>query len=94
MATGDILLVEIRDDGWSADVYIQDFTLNTIFDFGTPGDLSTAKMFLTVYSESYDSSGTLGNSSRFVYGTKAIRKPYPNEADIDKIGRASCRERV
>jgi hypothetical protein len=94
MATGDITSVTIRSDGWSADVVVEGFTTGATYDFGTPGATGTSKFYLTVVSEGYNSAGTLGTVTRVVYGTKAIRKAYPNNAQLDETGGGNLTVRV
>lgn len=84
MATGDILSVTARADGWSADVKIEGFTTGATYDFGTPGATGTSKFYINVTSEGYDATGSLGTIARVVYGTLEVRKPYPDEADTDE----------
>lgn len=84
MATGDILSVTARADGWSADVKIEGFTTGATYNFGTPGATGTSKFYINVTSEGYDATGSLGTIARVVYGTKAVRKPYPDHATIDE----------
>lgn len=82
MATGDITSVVVRSDGWSLDVTIEGFTTGASYDYGTPP--GSAKFTCTVTSEGYDATGSLGTTSRTIYGTKTVRKPYPDEADLDE----------
>lgn len=84
MATGDILSVTARADGWSADVKIEGFTTGATYDFGTPGATGTSKFYINVTSEGYDATGSLGTIARVIYGTLEVRKPYPDEADTDE----------
>lgn len=91
-ATGDITGVEISPSGAEpygacADITISGFTTGKTIDFGSGrgnaldfDDLASATIVFTVVSEGYNSSGTLGTVTRTVYGTKIVRKPYPNEA--------------
>lgn len=98
MATGDILSCTIRADGWSADVVIEGFAPGATYDFGslgsTPATIATPKFALTVVSEGYNASGVLGTITRTVYGTKVVRKPYPNQATPDETGGGNLTVRV
>lgn len=88
-ATGDILSVTITEDGWYAEVVIEGFEDGGTYDYGSglsddddistiDNDITNAKMVFTVTSEGYDTSGTLGTIDRTIYGTKFVRKPYPD----------------
>lgn len=81
MATGDIIAVAVRADGWSLDVTIEGFTTGATYSYGTPP--ATAKFTCTVTSEGYTGT-TLGTTSRTIYGTKTVRKPYPDHATLDE----------
>lgn len=94
MATGDILSVTIPDktsagtdsDGWFADIKIEGFVSGGTYDYGYTGnnDPSSAKVVFTVVSEGYNTSGTLGTVTRTIYGTRTLRKAYPNNASLDE----------
>ena len=88
MATGDILSCVIRADGWSADVTIEGFTTGATYDFGSLDDtvptLPSPTFTMAVVSEGYSSSGVLGTITRTIYGTHAVRKPYPDQATTDE----------
>lgn len=77
-ATGDVTSVTVRPDGWSVDVAIEGFTSGATYDF----DLDTNNVptsttpYLTVVSEGYDDTGTLGTITRTVYLTEIVRTPY------------------
>lgn len=93
MATGDILSVTITDkttagqstDGWYADVVVDGLNVGGTYAFGlgtNNADLASAKFVMTVVSEGYNSAGTLGTVTRTVYGTRVMRKPYPDHATL------------
>lgn len=88
MAIGDITSCVVRADGWSADVTIEGFTTGATYDFGSLDDpvptLTSPTFTITVVSEGYSSSGVLGTITRTVYGTHAVRKPYPDQATTDE----------
>lgn len=87
-ATGDILSVTVRDDGWSADVEIEGLSTGGIYDFGWDATAnpatSTPKITFTVVSLGYDDAGAVTTNTRTVYGAKQVRKPYPDEAQNDE----------
>jgi hypothetical protein len=79
MALGDILSCVVRPDGWSADVTIDGFVKGATYDFGlgtNNANVAGSHFAMTVVSEGYNSSGTLGTVSRTVYGTALVRMPY------------------
>ncbi len=88
MATGDILDITIRDDGWSADVTFEGMAAGGTYDFGfdleNKNKVDTAKMILSLTSVGYDSAGIADTKSRNVYCTKQVRKPYPNQTDMEE----------
>jgi len=83
MAKGDIVSVTVNADGWSADVEVEDFSTGATYDFGTPVS-GTANVTFTVVSQGYNSAGTLGTTTRTVYGTAAVRQTTPNQANLDE----------
>lgn len=93
MATGDILSVTITDkttaglstDGWYADVVVEGLNTGGTYAFGlgtNNADTANAKFVMTVVSEGYNSAGTLGTITRTVYGTRVMRKAYPDHATM------------
>jgi hypothetical protein len=86
MATGDILSCTIDTDGWWATVIIEGFVDEGTYDYGlgANNDPTDAKVVFTVVSEGYNSAGTLGTTTRTVYGTRTLRKAYPNHAVLDE----------
>lgn len=97
MATGDITAVSVNTDGWSVDVTIEGWSakVNTVTFANwtnryTIGDVDndSGNMTFTVVSEGY-SGGVLGTITRTIYGTKVVRKAYPNDSDIDEAASAS-----
>ena len=88
MANFNITNVTINNDGWSAYVTLQGQAGeqgNITYDFGTPGSTDTSNFYFTVTSEGYNSSGVLGTVTRTVYATKVVRKPYPDNANLDEV---------
>lgn len=90
MATIGITSVTVRTDGWSADVILTGQAGqagNEVYDygFGIDNDPADAKVVFTLTSEGYDATGTLGTIERTVYGTQTVRKPYPDDSDLDEI---------
>lgn len=87
-ATGDITSCTVRADGWSVDLVVEGFTTGATYDFDLDANNepeSTAP-YLTVVSQGYDATGTLGTVTRIVWMTSVIRKAYPNEASLDETG--------
>jgi len=86
MAAGDILLVEIRPDGWSADITIEGLGTGGTYDMGL-GDKNIpdiAKIKFTVIKPTYTSVGAAATLVDTVYGTIPLRKAYPNQATMDE----------
>jgi hypothetical protein len=85
MAAGDILSCEVLATGWQAKVIIDDFKDGGTYDFGDiDADVANAKFTMTVVSEGYNTSGTLGTITRTVYGTRVCQKAYPNQATAEE----------
>ena len=81
MAAGDILSCEVLATGWQAKVIIEGFVDGGAYNFGDiDADVANAKLTMTVVSEGYNASGTLGTKTRYVYGTRVCQKAYPNHA--------------
>lgn len=77
-ATGDISARIIRAEGWSMDLAIDGFVAGPTFDFNLDaGNLPTATTpYLTVVSQGYDNTGSLGTITRTVYITSPVNVPY------------------
>ena len=97
MATGDILSAVVRPDGWSMDVTIAGFTTGATYNFGSlgssPATTGSPMFTATVVSKGYNSSGTLGTTTRTLYGTHVVRVPATTATiagafTTGKIGRA------
>lgn len=90
MATGDILSVEIKPDGWYADITIEGLstggTYATRLGFNTNHNphTSTPLIKFLVTSLSYDDNGNSSTIVRTVYGTKPVRKAYPNDSQYEE----------
>ncbi|MDF1700808.1 MAG: hypothetical protein P1V36_06585, partial [Planctomycetota bacterium] len=87
MADFAVNSVTVNADGWSADVVLDGQAGeqgNIAYDFGTPGSTSTSDFYILVTSQGYNATGSLGTTTRYVYATKAVRKPTPNQADLDE----------
>jgi hypothetical protein len=86
--TGDAIQCTVRNDGWSVDLVFEGYTTNCTYAFGfgsTNNSISTTqKMVFTVYSPGFDDTGTSNWTARTVYGTKQVRKAYPNNAANDE----------
>lgn len=95
MATGDILAVRIlgstatcgaSGNGWIAEIDLDGLAAGGSYSlgYGTDNDPSGAKIVLTVTSPGYDTSGSTTTIQRTVYGTRQVRKIYPNHAQLDE----------
>lgn len=85
MAAGDILSCEVLATGWQAKVIIEAFKDGGTYDFGDiDASVANAKLTMTVVSEGYNTSGTLGTKTRYVYGTRVCQKAYPNQATAEE----------
>jgi hypothetical protein len=82
MAAGDILGIVIGTDGWYADITIEGVATGGTYNFGlgANNDPTVAKLALTVVSLGFDDTGAATTMTRTVYGTKQVRKVYPNQA--------------
>lgn len=85
-ATGDIIAVRLHTDGWYLEVDVEGLNAGGTYDFGlgTNNDPTNAKVVLTVTSPGYDANGDVTSLTRTVYGTRAMRKAYPNDAQLDE----------
>lgn len=89
-ATGDILSCTIDTLGWKATVVIEGFKDGGAYAWGFTTSTnkinipSAAKVVFTVVSEGYNAAGALGTITRTVYGTKTLRKPYPDNATLQE----------
>ncbi len=88
MAQGDILSVTVGSEGWYVDIVIDDLSTGGSYDMGLGANnnpaTGTPKIVFTVVSLGYDATGTPTTVTRTVYGTKAIRKPYPNQSQNEE----------
>jgi len=79
-AAGDILSARIDSTGWFMTITIAGADTGGVYDFelGTNGhDPTNAKVKLTVTSQGYDSTGTLGTLTRTIIADYPKRKAYP-----------------
>lgn len=86
MATGDIVGVTIDPDGWTASIEIEGLATGGTYDFGAGIEQSpdNAKIAFTVKSNGYNAACTAADHTRIVYGTKQLRKVYPDNALNDE----------
>ncbi len=99
-ATGDITAVRIVSgaeaspcsagtncNGWVAEIDITGLNTGGTYNLGlgANNNPSTAKIVFTVTSPGYDTSGNATTIARTIYGTKQLRKPYPNQATMDEV---------
>ncbi len=85
-ATGDILSVTVRPDGWTADVAIDGLNIGGQYANGHGANnviSGNEKMTLTVVSHGYNGT-TLTTKTRTVYGSWPMRKPYPNDTQNEE----------
>jgi hypothetical protein len=94
-ANGDITACRIKGtdpgNGWVLQIDIESSGGTPInvggtyaMGLGTNNDPSTAKTVLTVTSLGFDATGTATTVARSVYGTVALRKPYPDQATMNE----------
>lgn len=94
-AEGDIVAVRVLGEtvrnGWVAEIDIEDMATGGTYDMGiTPSTAGSAvnanaKVRFTVTSPGYDTAGSPTQVTRYVYGTSALRQPYPNQASADEV---------
>ena len=88
-ATGDILSVTVRADGFSVDVVVEGFTTGASYDFGLGADntlTGTEKLRLTATSLGYDATGAATTVPRDLVLKGTVRKATPNEGQVDETG--------
>lgn len=86
-APGDILSAVVETNGWVLDVAINGMTTNGIYNFGLGINNSLTgneTVKLTVTSMGFDDHGNAITTPRTIYGTFALRLPYPNQAFKDQ----------
>ncbi|MEM7812577.1 MAG: hypothetical protein AAF532_13975 [Planctomycetota bacterium] len=89
MATGDITAVAVRETGWDVDLTVEGWAGDQgdiAYDFALDADSepTAATPYLDFTDEGYTPAGAVTTVSRRVYLTKAVRRPYPNEASLDE----------
>ena len=90
-APGDITAVRIAGNathnGWTAEIDIASTGTGGTYDLGlgSNNDPSTAKIVFTLTSPGYDASGNATTLTRTVYGTKFVRKPYPDSTTSSSV---------
>jgi hypothetical protein len=86
MAIGDIKSCSIESTGWYADIEVEGLSTGGTYNFGYGTDLNPddANVVFTLISETFNSVGTPTTKSRTIYGTKAKRKAYPDQAVMDE----------
>lgn len=81
-ASGVISSVTVGADGWYADIGIQNLGTGGSYAFGLGSNNDPAtgspKIVFTVTSLGFDLTGAATTVTRTIYGTKAVRQPYPN----------------
>src|SRR5215469_8626585 len=84
---GDILSAVVETNGWVLDVGINGMTTNGFYNFGLGANNSLTgneTVKLTVRSMGFDDHGNSITLPRTIYGTFALRLPYPNQAFKDQ----------
>ena len=73
-------------DGWFVDLTFSSRATGGSYDFGlgSNNETANAKVVFTATSSSFDESGSAGTTSRTFYGTKVLRKAYPNNSDLQE----------
>jgi hypothetical protein len=100
LGVAGVLSVEISPDGWYADLSFEGQSTGGTYDLGLGAngdpDTGTPKLVLTVTSMGFDDTGAPTTVERTVYGTKFVRKPYPNQAQAQEtvFGTADVTVRV
>lgn len=85
MADGDITACIIQATGFDAKITIEGWATeqgNIAYDYGTLP--ASALVTFSLTSQGYTGS-VLGTTSRTVYGVATIRKPDPDEAELDEV---------
>lgn len=85
-SVGDISNVIINENGWNAQLLIEGVSSGGTFDFGlgTNNEITNAKVKFTVTRKKLNRDGGDTIYTQIVYGTKQLRKKYPNEA-VDSV---------
>jgi hypothetical protein len=93
---GDVLSVTINTEAGGlsyATVTIKGFGTGATYDFGfaasNNNDPRTARVRFLVRSEGFDANGSLTTVDRVVYGTRVMRKAFPNDAQLDEAASGS-----
>jgi hypothetical protein len=91
-ATGDILSASVETNGWVLDVAIEGLTnspgTSGLYNFGLGTNNSLTgqpTVVVSVISMGFDDTGTPITVPRTVYGTLALRLPYPNQTNKDQV---------
>ncbi|MEE9355292.1 MAG: PKD domain-containing protein, partial [Methylococcaceae bacterium] len=78
---GMVTSVVIDPEGWSMSVTIQGFKKNGTYILDPEG---TPKVRLKVFSEGYDKNGNSTVVERSLIATKAVRKVYPDDGELNE----------
>lgn len=86
---GDPIAFVVRSDGWSADLTFKGMVDGGAYDFGLGANNDPLdgdpKVEVVVRSPAFTDSGGATTIDRTVYGTKQVRKPYPDQALNDEV---------
>lgn len=94
-ASGDITGLRVSEDGWRLYVYsTTDVTTNgtfASFGFATNNTISGNEKVVLTFTSQAHTNGVATTTNRTIYGTKAIRLPYPSNAfpDVTNNGTAT-----
>lgn len=90
-AAGDIRQIRIAGNtvhnGWTAEIDIEGVATGGVYNTGlsTNNDPANSGIVFTVTSPGFDVNGNTTTIVRNVYGTKFVRKPFPNQTVADEI---------
>jgi hypothetical protein len=91
-ATGDIIGAAIETNGWQMLVWIENTVTNATVNTGlasTNKRPENATIVLSWTTEGFTTNGTATTYTMTGYGTKQVRKPYPDQAVMDIVAEGS-----
>ncbi|WP_397570641.1 hypothetical protein [Schlesneria sp. T3-172] len=87
MALSDIVSMPSRADGWSYDLTVEGFATGATYANGLGTNNATvggAKAVIAVTSMGFNDAGVAVTKPRSLYGTKCVRKAWPDNATLDE----------
>ena len=87
-ASGDFLSATVETNGWVLDVALSNMGTNGNYNFGLGANNALTgreTVKVTVTSMGFDDTGTAIAVPRTLYGTFALRMPYPSQTNKDQI---------